>query len=154
MKSTWLLFAGLLTCSSIAVAHQEPIESRWCEGGRVTLLGTFTLHGNQLSRYASWATETGECPATTDISTRSCGQFDDEYDMARSASASMCQQLVYRSGPGDNGTVRPIFYEPASFRDQDPNHHELYRLEQGIVFACGLCELPRSADEKQLELVK
>ncbi|MCH4294662.1 hypothetical protein MJ923_10160 [Shewanella sp. 3B26] len=154
MKTHWMVAGAMLALSANLYAHEEPIESTWCEGGRVVLLGKFTLHGNQISRYADHVEETGECPGSGDVVTKSCGQFDDMYAKARGAASNLCHQFVYRTGNGDDGTVRPIFYEPASFSNKDPNHHKLYRLEQGVVFACGLCEMPEIVDSRQLELAK
>ncbi|MCL2916069.1 hypothetical protein L2725_20210 [Shewanella corallii] len=156
MRNAWMFAAGLVGVIGLAQAHEEPIDTEWCEGGRVVLLGKFTLHGNQLQRYANYVEENGVCPGGDDgVSTKTCGQFDDEYGVGRSASSNLCSQFAYRVGRGDDGTVKPIFYEPASFRDGDPNHHELYSVKQGVVFACGLCEMPVERREtKQLERKK
>lgn len=152
MRKAWMFAASLALIAGAGQAHQEPIDSEWCEGGRIVLLGKFSLQGNQLERFGRYVEENGECPSIAGIGTRTCGQFDDEYGLTRTAADHLCGQFKYRRNRGDAGSVKPIFYEPASFRDQDPNHHELYRLEQGVVFACGLCKMPREDRAKQVEI--
>jgi hypothetical protein len=72
------------------------------------------------------------CPAKT------CGQFDDDYKTARALALSQCSSYI---GPGTaypaNTVVIPIFSGPETFLD--PNHHQLYKSEDGVAGECVVC---------------
>lgn len=72
------------------------------------------------------------CPAQT------CGDFDDDYGVARALALSACMGYV---GEGtafpDGGLVVPVFEGPQTFLS--PNHHAAYQITQGISGDCVLC---------------
>lgn len=72
------------------------------------------------------------CPAQT------CGDFDDDYSVARALALSACTSYV---GPGtefpEGGLVVPVFEAPQTFFSE--NHHADYQITQGISGTCVLC---------------
>ncbi len=72
------------------------------------------------------------CPAKT------CGEFDDDYRVARALALATCTAYANASTEfPDGGLVVPIFDGPASFLDAD--HHQVYELSDGISGVCALC---------------
>ncbi|MBV7317287.1 hypothetical protein [Shewanella sp. NIFS-20-20] len=150
------VLVSLAVCFSVtAFAHEEPIEGRWCSGGQIKVLGEFSIMPLHLSRFARNEEPTCE-PVNGDINTRSCGQFDDEYGVARMAAAQLCHTLAYSDArtsiDADDGSVKPIFYGPESLRNTQENHHEVYTIQQGVNFACGLCEMEVSRRQRSLSV--
>lgn len=76
--------------------------------------------------------EMARCPAQT------CGDFDDDYGVARALALSACMSYV---GEGtefpEGGLVLPVFDGPQTFLGQ--NHHADYQITQGISGTCALC---------------
>ncbi|MEC4725349.1 hypothetical protein HWQ46_07295 [Shewanella sp. D64] len=146
--------AANIMLPATVLAHEEPIEGQWCNNGNIVILGEFSFTSLHLARFERFAEDV--CPGSGleggDIETKSCGQFDDEYDLARSATNHLCQSLAYRNvnSRGDGGTVRPIFYGPESLKNSDQNHHEVYSIVQGVRFACGLCDMEFDERERKL----
>ncbi len=134
-----ILLVTIFGLSNSVIAHDEALESGWCQGGRITLLGEFQLK-KQLLQYFSRESN-AVCK-----NLRSCGQFDDDdYSIARNTAEQICYQFSEReltfTHNGDDGTVRPIFHGPSVFKNNEPDHHTLYQLDQGISFSCGLCSV-------------
>lgn len=137
----------LITYSKYVIAHDEAMESGWCEGGEVSILGHFQLNENLLAEFKG-----DENPVCTQY--KSCGQFDDDdYRVSRRTALGFCQSLSSAELTqvifNDHHTVRPIFYAPENFKNKDANHHKLYAIAQGIEFSCAICTLPKevSADK-------
>lgn len=138
-----LRFSGVVCVSIVASffapganAHQEPIESGWCANGEIHILGTFNLNQLLLEKFRN------EQDAVCNLY-RSCGQFDDDYDLSFRTAGAICHsfssdELAYRS-QGDHLTVRPIFHSPVTMKNSEQNHHEIYSIEQGVEFSCGYC---------------
>ncbi len=151
-----LMVAANMMASATVLAHEEPIEGEWCRNGNVVILGEFTLTPLHLTRFKRFAEDV--CPASGmgDVNTKSCGQFDDEYGLARAATNNLCSSLAYDlrnvSTYGDDGTVRPIFYGPESMKNSDNNHHDVYSITQGVKFACGLCEMAPDRQGRKLQI--
>ncbi|WP_394393230.1 hypothetical protein [Shewanella woodyi] len=148
-----LLVATNMMLPVAALAHEEPIESQWCQNGNVVILGEFKLTPLHLARFGRFAEN--ECPDFGGgVGTKSCGQFDDEYGLTRAATGHLCNSIAYElrdvSREGDGGTVRPIFYGPESLKNSDKNHHEVYSIVQGVQFACGLCDMETERRERKL----
>ncbi|MGX5172887.1 hypothetical protein ACUR5C_02515 [Aliikangiella sp. IMCC44653] len=134
-----MLGAGV---SSTAFAHEEAINTGWCSGGQITILGQFKLNQALLQQFAKESS--GVCSQL-----KSCGQFDDEYGVAYKTAGALCHsfseaELTYKN-IGDHLSVRAIFHSPATMKNSEANHHTLYSFEQGLEFSCGLCELGDSA---------
>ena len=131
-----LLFAPLI---GTVAAHDEPMDSNWCSGGQITILGHFQLNQSLLKKFK------GEENAVCN-NLKSCGQFDDDdYSIANRTALSICSSLsvteLLIKTNGDNDTVRPIFYSPINFKNSEVNHHLLYTISQGLEFSCGQCSL-------------
>ncbi|MDP5135088.1 hypothetical protein ORJ04_03880 [Rheinheimera baltica] len=153
--TTKLILAALgvmVGCS--AVAHDEALESGWCRGGNVTVLGEFSLKDPLLRQFkADSAQVCGQL--------KSCGHFDDDdYTIARRTAEGLCRafserELAYATD-GHDGTVRPIFHTPAVFKNNETDHHTLYQLAQGIQFSCGYCSMPavREQPRQNIELYR
>ncbi|TQV86470.1 hypothetical protein [Aliikangiella coralliicola] len=130
----------LIIFPSVAIAHEEAMESDWCGGGEITILGYFKLNAALLKNFK------GEDNAVCS-QLRSCGQFDDDdYGISRRTALNICRsfseaELEVRT-IGDHETVRPIFYAPASIKNSELNHHVLYSISQGVEFSCGMCAMP------------
>lgn len=123
--------------SGLACAHEEAMDSSWCEGGQIEILGHFQLNHNLLEKFK------GEDNAVCS-QLKSCGQFDDDdYGVSMRAASALCSsfsesELLLRVN-GYHDTVRPIFYSPVNFKNSETNHHILYSLSQGIEFSCARC---------------
>lgn len=121
-------------------AHEEALDNGWCAGGQVTVLGQFSLTAPVLSKFKG--ADNAVCNQL-----KSCGQFDDDdYTAARRAADAFCHQLsevelASSKTSSDNGTVRPIFHAPAVVKNAELQHHELYSVNQGLSFSCGVCRL-------------
>ncbi|KKO45818.1 hypothetical protein WG68_08905 [Arsukibacterium ikkense] len=124
-----------------ALAHDEALESGWCRGGSITVLGEFMLKEPLLQQFKG---DSGLVCSQL----KSCGHFDDDdYTIARRTAEGLCQvfsekELAYRQQSSDAGTVRPIFHSPAVFKNSESDHHALYQLTLGIRFSCGYCRMP------------
>ena len=138
-----LAVVGMIAGFSV-LAHEEALESGWCRGGAITILGEFSLKQPLLRQFKG---DSGLVCGQL----KSCGHFDDDdYTIALRAAEGLCrafseQELAYAE-QGYDGTVRPIFHAPAVFKNSEVNHHSLYQLAQGIQFSCGYCRMP---DAKQ-----
>ncbi|MBZ9611583.1 hypothetical protein [Rheinheimera maricola] len=138
-----LAAVGIITGCS-ALAHEEALESGWCRGGTITVLGEFSLKQPLLLQFKG---DSGLVCGQL----KSCGHFDDDdYTIALRAAEGLCrafseQELAYAE-QGYDGTVRPIFHGPGVFKNSESEHHSLYQLTQGIQFSCGYCRMP---DAKQ-----
>jgi hypothetical protein len=125
-------------------AHQEALDNGWCAGGQITVLGQFSLTAPVLSKFKG--KENAVCNQV-----KSCGQFDDDdYTAARRAADAYCHQLSEvelenSKTSSDNGTVRPVFHAPAVVKHAELRHHELYSVNQGLSFSCGVCRLKVAA---------
>jgi len=142
IKITKPALAIAILSASMAVptfAHEEALEQGWCQGGNISILGTFQLYEKSLTYFQQ---ETQVC---TEL--KSCGQFDDDFGTARHAASGLCSTLAEAekkfTNNGDDGTVRPIFDAPTTIKDSDSNHHLLYSIDQGVTFSCGLCTMPK-----------
>lgn len=129
--------ATALMLSFGVIAHEEPMESDWCSGGQIAVLGHFSLNHKLLAKFK------GETNAVCS-QFKSCGQFDDDdynvsWRTAHSFCAAFSEAEINRSAVDDDGTVRPIFYLPLSFKNSEVNHHLLYSIDQGIEFSCAAC---------------
>lgn len=140
-RNSLFLSAALLSLSVLGSvsAHEEPLETGWCQGGSITILATMKLYHKPLTYFKS------ESQVCSDL--KSCGQFDDDdFKTARTAADGLCSTLAEAEKTlqqlGDDGTVRPIFISPNSIKDSDVNHHLLYSIDQGVEFSCGLCSMP------------
>jgi hypothetical protein len=126
------------------VAHEEPLDNGWCAGGQISVLGQFSLTAPVLSKFKG-----KENPVCSQL--KSCGQFDDDdYTAARRAADAFCHQLSEvelesSKTTSDNGTVRPLIHAPAVVKHAELMHHELYSINQGLSFSCGVCRLKASA---------
>ena len=79
-----------------------------------------------------------------------CGEFDpfkvdtkelDDYIIARSLAFQHCSQFAQSPSLTPNsGESVPVILAPASY--EQPNHHEIYRLTEGLSGMCGLCQPP------------
>lgn len=132
--------ALLLTALPVA-AHQEAMEAGWCAEGRIVVLGQHTLQGKLLQLFR-------DPKGSLCQQTKTCGEFDD-YTAARKVAEQQCLQYseVELAGlkSGDAGTVRPIFHNPAVFKNYEKNHHTLYQLSQGISFSCAICVMDQAS---------
>jgi hypothetical protein len=135
-KPLKLISAVIIGCtiSSASLAHEEALESQWCQGGQITILGQFQLHSKLLQTFMQ------ESEVCTEL--KSCGQFDDDFSGARAAAQGTCSMYTVASKTyGDHGTIRPIYTSPTSIKNGFSAHHELYSIDQGVSFSCGYCDM-------------
>jgi hypothetical protein len=137
--------------SGAAIAHEEALNSGWCSGGQISILGQFKLNKTLLQQFAKESS--GVCSQL-----KSCGQFDDEYGVAFRTAGALCHsfseaELTYKN-IGDHLSVRAIFHSPATMKNSEANHHDLYSFEQGLEFSCGLCELDNSVAKDEERAVE
>ena len=143
-KKSVLVASLCVAISGSLTAHEEALESGWCSGGQVSILGHFTLNKSLLLKFK------GEQNLVCD-QIRSCGQFDDDdYSVAFRAAGGICQsfseaELLLRT-VDDHETVRAIIHAPATMKNVETNHHDIYQLDQGIEFSCGYCTMPAIED--------
>ena len=69
IKKTALVLLAIIVYPNNVMAHDEAIQSGWCEGGEVAILGNFQLNGNFLRKFKG-----EENPVCTQL--KSCGQFE------------------------------------------------------------------------------
>jgi hypothetical protein len=129
---------ALLCCLAFPTcwAHSELPDAQWCAEGRTVVVASFELAPELL------VAEREICRTDPDDgggSTRECGQFDDDYDIARRTALAVCD--AYQAdpvGPGDIGTVIHLVDQPWTYNDGD--HHELYQVQHGLSGHCVRCE--------------
>lgn len=141
------LAIALSITSLSVVSHEQAMEKGWCASGTISILGHFSLNKPLLEKFKG--EENAVCSQL-----RSCGQFDDDdYTISTRAATSLCHsfseaELEYRT-TDDHLTVRAIIHSPVTAKHSEVSHHELYSIEQGIEFSCGICRVEieqRSSD--------
>jgi hypothetical protein len=135
-KPLTLISTAIVSCvlSSASFAHEEALESQWCQGGQISILGQFQLHSKLLQTFMQ------ESEVCSEL--KSCGQFDDDFTGARAAAHGTCAMYTVASKTyGDHGTIRPIFTAPTSIKNDFSAHHDLYSIDQGVSFSCGYCDM-------------
>lgn len=129
--------AGLLTATAVH-AHSELPDAEWCSRGVPTPVAEFEIAPATLlaEREREQQCSSGKSMPKT------CGQFDDDYGTSRRSALRVCEAFAApRTGPGDLGRVIAVVESPASYLD--PDHHALYRVEEGLSGVCVRCEAPR-----------
>lgn len=129
-----------LSVTSLSIlSHEQAMEKGWCAAGTISILGNFSLNKPLLEKFKG--EENAVCNQL-----RSCGQFDDDdYTISTRAATSLCHsfseaELEYRT-TGDHQTVRAIIHSPVTAKNSEDSHHELYSIDQGIEFSCGICRI-------------
>lgn len=126
---------GILSMCPQASSHEEPTETGWCQYGQVQILGQFTFNQKLLQIYQ-------EPTSQVCNQAKTCGEFDD-YKLARNVADNLCASYndaeLKGSTNGDYGTIRAVFHQPASFKNSEAAHHQLYSISQGLVFSCARC---------------
>ena len=124
----------LMLVSGACLAHGELPDSRWCEGGRMTVVATIVLHGPAL------ADQRTQCLASSASGAprRECGQFDDDYGFVREKALAQCNA----SGPGHRGggSISVIFVPDAPASFLSPEHHAEYSAGEGVSGSCVRCD--------------
>jgi hypothetical protein len=165
MRIRYLLALTLSVVAVPALAHDPLPAMEWCREGRAVPIGDFefdggtlkTFHQCRLSRRSDHGSSS-VCallpipvrPVTDDrvCEPNMCGEFDDDYHVAKIAAFNYCNSLDAVAPdpdsypPGTTGTynhqIVPLFApEPASFHAA--NHHLIYKLEDGIKGSCMRC---------------
>ena len=119
-------------------AHGELPEPEWCADGRPVAVASFELFAENLIDLRDQCS-TDSASTKRGPSTKECGQFDDDYDIGRRTAMATCSAYeAARIGPGDIGSVIVLVDSPSTYLDDA--HHDLYRVEQGLVGTCVRCE--------------
>jgi len=130
----------LLAASASAQAHGELPTAEWCSNGRAVEVASFRLEPAALERETD-ATCSSASTTSGASTTKTCGQFDDDYGTGLKAAQRHCGQFARawatRADP-DLGSTSPLIAGPKEFLD--PAHHELYRLNLGVEGICLRCE--------------
>jgi len=140
----------LALTASVAQAH-EPLPSPvWCSNGRAVAVAQFQYSPAQIQAYAD-CLRLGICAEATpvsptarggsgDCSVQHCGQFDDDYGVARRMAFNRCsaysQPTPTRTNP-DLGSAIELISSPATFNAS--SHHTDYSAVQGLMGQCVRC---------------
>ena len=124
----------LALASTAASTHQEPIDSDWCKEGHIEVLAEFSYTSLMFEHQL----ETGQA-CQRELGPLSCGQFDDDYSLARTLADNQCASYQGSEIEFELGTIKPIFHAPDVFKNAQKEHHDLYRKEMGLVFSCARC---------------
>lgn len=136
-----ILFAGLLAAlAGTAAAHDTLGLQAWCGGGRLQLLGEFQIGPGPLAAFR----DADACPSGG--GPKNCGQFDDDYYVARTYSASYCVQAYPEIAQSSELIgLRAEIVGPAPFLSD--NHHAAYHVGQGVQGFCVACLAPPAASD-------
>ncbi len=140
----------LVLAVTVAQAHDPLPSPVWCSNGRPYAVTQFQFSPAQIQSYADClrlgiCAETAPISATArggsgDCSTQHCGQFDDDYGVARRMAFARCsaysQPTPTRSNP-DLGSAIELIASPASFNTS--SHHTDYSAGQGLLGQCVRC---------------
>ncbi|MBB5206494.1 hypothetical protein [Chiayiivirga flava] len=142
MSRPFALCAAIVLCIAAhpqrAHAHAQLPSETWCEAGVEVVLATFQISPQTLVdlRVAD------ECPPPGSPVVKDCGQFDDDYGIAKSAAGAACAAYMPRKQPpGDFGSVIVVVEAPAQYNAE--THHVDYDVQQGLSGACVRCDRPR-----------
>lgn len=132
-----LLAALACTATADLRAHSELPTQHWCENGRQVEVATFDIPPPSLVQVAV----EGECvPGNNGQIPKDCGQFDDDYAIAKSAANAMCAAYQPRKQPpNDYGTVIFLIETP-EYTAED--HHDIYSIDHGLKGSCVRCLAP------------
>lgn len=165
MRYRYLLALSLAVTALPALAHDPLPALDWCRSGRTVPVGEFDFDGRTLRSYQK-CTGSGGNPAgsicallpipTGDdgviCSPAQCGEFDDDYHVAKMAAFRYCQSLrnlgpKLRSGSAadTDDQVVPLF-APDQYTFNSSTHHTDYDLDEGIKGMCMLCLRAESDD--------
>ena len=127
----------LMLVSGAATAHSELPQEDWCEGGQMVPVVSIKVPAHTL------VTRGEMCRAEPPVAqNKECGQFDDDYDLTKSAADGICQSLGFRGTEGgDVGSVIFIADWPSTFLD--PAHHDIFELRHSLSGYCVRCEALR-----------
>lgn len=135
--------ALLLTCVvGDALAHSELPSAAWCANGRVVEVARFEIEPQTLQQLR----QDDECPPPGQPILKDCGQFDDDYGVAKRAADRACsayarppsQQDV--ANTGDAGSVVVLVESPLEY--SAPTHHDDYTVDLGVSGMCVRCDMP------------
>lgn len=145
------LSALLLVLVAGATRGHEPLPSPvWCSHGRAVAVAQFQFTPVQIQSYAD-CLRLGICAQTNpisasarggsgDCSVQHCGQFDDDYGVARRMAFNRCstysQPTPTPSNP-DLGSAIELIASPVSFNAS--SHHTDYSALEGLSGQCVRC---------------
>lgn len=137
-----------LATAGTARAHSELPSSGWCAGGDVVEVASFEILPATLADLR----EDDKCPPEGTPIEKDCGQFDDDYALAKNASAQACAAYAGRPGRGaasDAGSIVVLVESPAEYLVE--SHHADYSLELGLRGMCVRCEIGAQQPPRQLQ---
>lgn len=141
MTALRLLAATIATLACAlpdARAHSELPTQRWCEDGVQVEIATFDVPPPSMIQ----AAVAGACVLQNGSIPKDCGQFDDDYAIAKSAATAMCAAYQPKKPPpNDYGTVIFLIETPEYVAE---DHHESYVIEHGVRGSCVRCMPPRT----------
>lgn len=164
MRYRYLLALSLIVAALPALAHDPLPALDWCSRGRTVPVGEFDFDGRTLRSYQK-CTGSGGNPASSicallpiptsgdvECEPNMCGEFDDDYHVAKMAAFRYCQSLrnlgpALRSGTAGSSDdqVVPLF-PPSQHNFNSTTHHADYDLDEGIKGMCVLCLRAESDD--------
>jgi hypothetical protein len=145
MKHAFALVLAL--AGTVAQAHEPLPSTEWCSSGRAYAVAQFQFTPAQIQSYAD-CLRSGMCvePSATargsagGCSTQHCGEFDDDYGVARRMAYNRCsgysQPTPTRSNP-DRGSAIELIFSPGSFNSA--SHHQDYAAGQRLDGQCVRC---------------
>lgn len=167
--------AGLLLIAPLAQAHDPLPSADWCQQGRPVQVAEFRFQKPALFSYraclAKLTDRDGDTPAcvvrdetaapgilrndavrsqtipTHQCPAQTCGEFDDDYKVARRMAFNLCNTYTTSSTAAastDNGSVVAILTGPSTLIATD--HHADYTLSQGMSGICARCVAADTAD--------
>lgn len=158
MHYRYLLALSLSVAALPALAHDPLPALDWCSQGRAVPIGEFDFDGATLKSFRQCAAHRGggTAPAicallptstpTDDVicSPAMCGEFDDDYHVAKIAAFNYCNSLSnyatqISGGAGNTDHVIVPLFSSDSATLQSADHHRLYRLDEGAKGTCMLC---------------
>lgn len=130
-----VLAAGILLPGMVS-AHSEFPTPTWCSRGKIVEVGSFQILPSHLQQLQ----QADQCPApNSGPILKDCGQFDDDYAIAKKAAMTACSGYAGRPmGGSDAGTVIFNVMSPSAYNDA--NHHDTYSIDMGVTGICVRCD--------------
>lgn len=151
MKLCLLFPVCLLAATAPALGHGVSPLDRFCPGGQAVVVAQFNFAPSQLQQYAACLADplnacTAEMPPDAGCALETCGEFDDDYDVASRLAFNYCATFdVSPSGSGTGSTLATVNGPP---QYNSATHHQAYSFSGSLYGTCHRCT-PRGYDSKR-----
>ena len=141
----------LLLAAANAAAHGPiPLKKFACPSDRILVRQDFQFTTDELLDYAACLIPTGaatfvECtsavPTSAICSTDTCGDFDDDFGVAKRMALNYCAASSADPSSLVTDSINLVVTSPATF--YEPDHHTSYSFGTGLGGFCRYCDPPK-----------